>query len=299
MLAEVHVGELVAEVAVDGVLLGLDGAAEGLVVAAAERLGFDLQVHLEMDEEVDVLAEIEGEHGANSAHSGAEENDFTCAGGQLALLYCSADLAEEELIDLLHFEGCAIQVTVLPLELGRRWVVFGVFLAAGWKSVDEEVFKFVHPSQGIFVEHAEIGQPSVQNVVSKYVELPLFRFEFQYVHRLLLITCINPALLAAYLDYGRLEVPVVILTKQLLLPHLVNSKDAAHATDNPTADFVESRRNLLTGGLVDQLDGATISRDSIGLYPSSLAASLESSVNTDSKEQIRLAWITNALRNIK
>ena len=50
---------------------------------------------------------------------------------------------------------------------------------------------------------------------------------------------------------------------------------------------------------MNQLDGAAISRDPMGLYPGSLASSLQSCVNTDSQEQIRLARVANALGNIE
>ena len=179
LLAEIHLSELVAEIAVDCVFLGLDGAAEGLMVPAAERLGFDLQVHLEVHEEVDILAQIKRQHGAYGTHRRAKEDDFAGASSELALLDGSTDLAEEELVYLLHFEGCTIEVAVLPLKLGGRRVILSVLLATGWKSVDKEVFELVDPSQGIFVEHAEIGQPPIEDVVGKNVELPLVWLKFQ------------------------------------------------------------------------------------------------------------------------
>jgi len=178
------------------------------------------------------------------------------------------------LVDLLHFEGSSIEVAVLPLELRRCGIVFSVLLAADGQSVDEEVLELVNSGQGVLVKHAEIGEPSVQDIVCKDVKLALLRLELQHMDRFLHVSCVDAAVMAPDLHYRRLEVLVIVFAQQLLLAHFIDAERAADTADNPSPDLVEGRRNLLARGLVEQVDGAAILRECVCLYPCGSAAPL-------------------------
>lgn len=59
LFGHIHRAKLFAQVAVDDVLHWIHRGPEGLVLAPAKRRCLYLQVHLEMNEEVDVLPRFE------------------------------------------------------------------------------------------------------------------------------------------------------------------------------------------------------------------------------------------------
>ena len=69
------------------------------------------------------------------------------------------------------------------------------------ENVDEEVLELVNSGQGVFVKHAEIGEPSVQDIVCKDVQLALLRLELQHMDRFLHVSSIDAAVMAPDLHY--------------------------------------------------------------------------------------------------
>lgn len=71
-------------------------------------------------------------------------------------------------------------------------------------------------------------------------------FEFQNVDALRGISNIDSVFLATDLDNVRFKVPVVKLSEQLFLAHLVYSEDVSNPRDETSLHLVEGRGNELT-----------------------------------------------------
>ena len=89
-----------------------------------------------MWEKVYVLSGLKRHESLQAAHSCGYENELcSCMWVELALGNFSAHLTYEELVDWLHFEGCTIQATILPLKFRRCGIVFGVIFTTGRQSI--------------------------------------------------------------------------------------------------------------------------------------------------------------------
>jgi hypothetical protein len=121
------------------------------MVSATERLSLDLEVHLQVHEQIDILSGFEGDEAAEGAHGGPVDYSFTLCFCELGFLNAGTDFTNEELVYLLHLEFGSVQESVLPLLLGHRGVVLGLLLAADGKSGDEEVFELIETSDRVVV----------------------------------------------------------------------------------------------------------------------------------------------------
>ena len=76
LLVEVKLVKLLAKVTINHVFLRLDRGSKGLVVPSTNRLTFDLKVHLQVNEKVNILSCFKWQKGANAAHGRSEDNQL-------------------------------------------------------------------------------------------------------------------------------------------------------------------------------------------------------------------------------
>eukprot|EP00350_Pseudokeronopsis_sp_OXSARD2_P011393 CAMPEP_0170565676 /NCGR_PEP_ID=MMETSP0211-20121228/79342_1 /TAXON_ID=311385 /ORGANISM="Pseudokeronopsis sp., Strain OXSARD2" /LENGTH=638 /DNA_ID=CAMNT_0010886619 /DNA_START=192 /DNA_END=2109 /DNA_ORIENTATION=+ len=222
------------------------------MVSSAEGLGFDPEIHLQVDEEVEVFLGLEGEEGHNGAHRAREEDDLLAPLGEAGLLDAGPHLPREELTHLLHLEGRPVQVPILPLELCGCWVILRIVLTAQRQTSHKHVLELVHTSHSVVIQQTKVSQPTIQHVISEDVELDGLRFELEDMDAFLDIPCKDPSLFHLHLDDGGLKVLILHFPQQLFYPHLIHSQDVPHAHYQPTLLLVEGRRDVLAGRLVAQ-----------------------------------------------
>jgi len=126
------------------------------MVSAAQGLGFDAQVHLQMTEKVDIFSGLEGNKRSDAAHRSGNEDHLLAGLWTESLLHnLRAHLAHVVLRDSVHLVRGAVQVAVLPLELRSSGVVFSVIFTTSWQSVDVEVLELVNASNCVMVKQTE------------------------------------------------------------------------------------------------------------------------------------------------
>lgn len=109
----------------------LAGTVVGPVVEVvpARQVGQQLaQVHFQVGEEIHVLAALKRTQGVDAAVNGRVQDDLLARGGHESSLYGSDYLAHVEAADLLHLEGRAIEIPVLPLEFVGVGIVLEIIL---------------------------------------------------------------------------------------------------------------------------------------------------------------------------
>ena len=77
--------------------------------------------------------------------------------GEVSLGDAGPDLPREVLGELLALEGGAVEVALLPLELGGVGVVVSVVVGTEGEAGDEDVLELVQAGEGVGVEEAEGG----------------------------------------------------------------------------------------------------------------------------------------------
>jgi hypothetical protein len=117
----------------------------------------------------------------------------------------------------------------------------------------------------------------------------MLRLKFQNMDTLRSICHIDSVFLTTNLDNVGFKVPIIKLSKQLFLSHLIYSEDVSNPRDKTSLHLVEGRRNQLTGSLMKQLDPCAILREDIGVDVGHAALSLESGILANSQEKINLS----------
>ena len=100
---------------------------------------------------------------------------------ELALGDLGTHFSYKELINVVHLESCTVQASIFPLEFCRSWIIFGVIFATCRKSIDVEVFEFVYANYCVLIKCTEACCPSLEDIVSKDVELTVLGLVFEHV----------------------------------------------------------------------------------------------------------------------
>ena len=225
------------------------------MVAAAEGLGLDAQVHLEVREEVDVFTGLKGDKCLQAAHGGGDEDQLSASVRiELALDDLGAHLSHEELVYGLHLECSSVKVAVLPFKLGGCGVIFCVVLAPCRHPVDVDVFKLVDAGHCVLIEHAETCGHPFEHIVCEDVQLCILCLVLKHVDALTDI-CSEDSPALFNLDAGDLrhKVLVLLLAKQLLQTQIVHTQDVSHSSYKFACAFIEGIRDVFTVGTVQEL----------------------------------------------
>ena len=135
-----------------------------------------------MRKEIDIFSSLEWHESLETTHCCRHNNEFCCCLHiKLALGDLGTHLSYKELINVVHLESCTIQATVLPLEFCRSWVIFGIIFATCRQSVYVEVFEFVYANYCVLIKCAEARCPTLEDIVSKDVELTVLGLVLEHV----------------------------------------------------------------------------------------------------------------------
>ena len=152
MLPNLHlllVGQFVehlAELSVHHCLARRVVGTVGKVVPPSQRRHQVFHVELEMREEVDVLASLEGAEGMDSPIDGGVDEGFGARGGKGCLFDGGDHFPHVETAALLHLEGSPVQIPVLPSKLVGIRVVLEILLRVYlerwllWGTLETKIF---------------------------------------------------------------------------------------------------------------------------------------------------------------
>ena len=185
-----------------------------------------------MDKEIDLFSGLEWDKSDEAARDRADHYGLLSAWRQFRLGQARPHLTHVVLAHLLHLESRAIQVPVLPLELGGSRVVLGIIFAADWQPGYEKVLEFVYPRHRVLIKQSEVSEPPIQDIIREYVKLNLIWLIHEHMHTFLEISREDAAALFLYLDGndGRLEVLVLYFSQKLFLPQLIDSEYIANTS---------------------------------------------------------------------
>lgn len=216
---------------------------------------------------------------------------------ELAFDHLGTHLAHEELIDGLHLECSSVQVAVLPFELGGSWVILSIVFAPCWHPIDVDVLKLVDSCHCVLIEHAKACSHPLKHIVSKNVQLSVLRLVLKHMDTLTDIGCKDtPTIFNLDAGYLRHKVLVLLLAKELLQSKVIDSQDVSHSCNQFASTFIESIRDVLTVGTVQELKIAASIGEPVSLDETEGAASWhQCCILTNAAEKIGLAMLRTVL----